>query len=315
MEYSRAKQALEAAATEAYKAELEKKKQGLPWLSSRAICNKFTEENRNKTGKTIELVHTTILCHAEGRPTRAQANETRAWLTTEERKVVVQYIIEAGAQGFPLSHKRLKEHVDEICREKYGDRFPEKGVGKRWTHRFLVKHSNEIMMAWSTQLEDKRGRAVNPNTKAAWDKLLAAVVEKYDISAPQMYAVDETGVTGQTGRKERVMGARKKGLHYQQVGSSWENTTVLLPFVQMVQHFLRPLSSREMHTRQIGMRTILQRLHKYIDIIKISIFDTSIPESATQKKDGLQAKLALNGSKYLINKLMPKPMESGDSSS
>lgn len=228
VEYRRAKRALEEAATEAYKAELEKKKQGLPWLSSRVICEKFMEENQKKTGKTVQLVHTTILRHAEGRPTRAQANETRAWLTTEKRRVVIEYVIETGAQGFPLSHRRLKEHVDEICQKKYGDQFPEKGVGKRWTHRFLVKHSDEIMMAWSTQLDDKRGRAVNPNTNAAWDKLLAATVAKYDITAPQMYAVDKTGVTGQTGQKERVMGAQKKGLHYQQVGSSRENTTVLV---------------------------------------------------------------------------------------
>ena len=83
-------------------------------------------------------------------------------------------------------------------------------------------------MAWSTQLEDKRGCAVNPNTKAAWDKLLGSTVEKHGITAPLMYAVDETGVTGQMGQKERVMGARKKGLHYQQVGGSHENMTVLV---------------------------------------------------------------------------------------
>jgi hypothetical protein len=228
VEFSRAKRALEAAATEAYSTELQKKKEGLPYMSARAICEKFTGEHQQKTGKIIPLIHTTILRRLGGQQTRAQANETKSWLTTEERKVVIEFIIETGAQGFPLSHKRLKVHVDEICRNKYGEKFPEKGVGKRWTHRFLVKHSNEIMMAWSTQLEDKRGRAVNLNTKAAWDKLLASTVEKYGITAPLMYAVDETGVTGQTGQKERVMGAKKKGLHYQQVGGSRENTTVLV---------------------------------------------------------------------------------------
>ena len=83
-----------------------------------------------------------------------------------------------------------------------------------------MKHSDEIMMAWSTQLDDKWVLAVNLNTKAAWDKLLAMTVAKYDITMPQISAVDETGVTSQTGQKERVMGAWKKGLHYQQVGSS-----------------------------------------------------------------------------------------------
>ena len=228
VEFSHTKQALEVAATEAYCAELEKKKNGLPSLSARAICEKFTTEHQQKTGKIIPLVHTTILRRLEGQQTCAQANETKSWFTAEEWKVVIEYIIETGVEGFPLSHKRLKEHVDEICREKYGEKFPEKGVGKRWTHRFLVKHSDEIMMTWSTQLEDKRGCAVNPNTKVAWDKLLRSTVEKYGITAPLMYAVDETGVTGQTGQKERVMGARKKGLHYQQVGGSRENTTVLV---------------------------------------------------------------------------------------
>ena len=130
VKFSHAKQALEAAATEAYCAELEKKKQGLPSLIARAICEKFMTEHRQKTGKIITLVHTTILRHLEGKQTCAQANEAKSWLTAEEWKVVIEYIIETGVQGFPLSHKRLKEHVDEICQEKYGEEFPEKGVGK-----------------------------------------------------------------------------------------------------------------------------------------------------------------------------------------
>ena len=46
VEFSRAKRALEAAATEAYSAELKKKKQGLSYMSARAICEKFTVEHR-----------------------------------------------------------------------------------------------------------------------------------------------------------------------------------------------------------------------------------------------------------------------------
>jgi len=49
---------------------------------------------------------------------------------------------------------------------------------------------------------------------------MGQTVARYDIDAQQMYAVDETGIISQTGQKERVMGAQKKGLHYQQVGGS-----------------------------------------------------------------------------------------------
>lgn len=47
-------------------------------------------------------------------PTHTDANRaTKLWLTTEETEAVIEYIIEIGAWGFPLSHKHLKEH--EIC--------------------------------------------------------------------------------------------------------------------------------------------------------------------------------------------------------
>ncbi|KAF9027323.1 hypothetical protein BDZ89DRAFT_934562, partial [Hymenopellis radicata] len=71
--------------------------------------------------------------------------------------VVLAYIIEVGNQGFPLSHRRLKEHVDEILRGRLGHDFPENGVGKKWTQRFIRKHSDRIRMAWASPLDEKRG--------------------------------------------------------------------------------------------------------------------------------------------------------------
>jgi hypothetical protein len=228
-EYMRRKLALEREATQLYLLELEKKLQKKKHISARKICEKVTKDYKQKTGISISLTHTTIIRHARGDVTRAQTGGSNSWLSPEEAKQVVDYIIETGNQGFPLSHKRLKEHVDEICAVKWGDKFPEKGVGKKWTHRFVVKHSEQIMTSWSTNLDEKRGRALNPHTKEAWDKLLEETVTSHHITdADQVYAVDETGVTGQTGVKERVIGQRKKGLHYQQTGSSRENTTVFV---------------------------------------------------------------------------------------
>ena len=58
---------------------------------------------------------------------------------------------------------------------------------------------------------------------------MAETVLRYGIiQAVQILATDETGVSGQTGRKESVIEARKKGLHYQHAGGSRENTTVLV---------------------------------------------------------------------------------------
>ncbi|TFK41573.1 hypothetical protein BDQ12DRAFT_599493, partial [Crucibulum laeve] len=93
-------------------------------------------------------------------------------------------------RGFPLSHCRLKEHVDEICHAQLGSLFPETGVGQNWTHRFAVKHSNQIKISRSRPLEEKRGCAVNPNTNAAWWKILDDTIKKYQITCENTYGVD-----------------------------------------------------------------------------------------------------------------------------
>ncbi|KAI0045573.1 hypothetical protein FA95DRAFT_1465332, partial [Auriscalpium vulgare] len=70
--------------------------------------------------------------------------------------IVVAYAISLAERGFPLNHKRIKEHVDEICRAKLGDKFPESGVGKKWTYRFVEKHSEQLQHYWSHPLDHSR---------------------------------------------------------------------------------------------------------------------------------------------------------------
>jgi hypothetical protein len=228
VEATRKKNALQAKAVEAYLAELEKKAAGQEYKSSRTICKEFMAMNFKDTQNFIKLNHVTIHNHAAGKPTRAQSNGKKSWLTPEESKVVIDYIVECGLQGFGLSHRRLKEHVDEILREKLGEAFREEGVGKKWTHRFIEKNSDRIKMAWTTALEEKRGQAVNPNMAGAWNGLYGPALIKYEIKAHNLYGSDEIGVAGTSGQRERVMGSRKKGLHYQQVGGDRDNTTVIV---------------------------------------------------------------------------------------
>ena len=63
---------------------------------------------------------------------------------------------------------------------------------------------------------NKCGRAVNPFTKEAFYELLGDTVTKYDLSEDQTWGVDEIGIQGLMGMPERVMGAHKLGLQYQQ---------------------------------------------------------------------------------------------------
>ncbi len=84
-----------------------------------------------------------------------------------------------GYQGFPLSLRRITEHVNEICWAHYGpdSEFPAKGVGQNWAKCFVEKHSDEIKAFWSHPLDHSCARAVNPYTKEEFFKLLEAVIE------------------------------------------------------------------------------------------------------------------------------------------
>ncbi|GBE84500.1 Pogo transposable element with KRAB domain [Sparassis crispa] len=223
------KASLQRQAVAAYQEELAKRALGLPARGARAICDYVTAEHKQKTGTEIKFNHATIINHARGlhRP-RTEHDAENGWLTLTEVELVLQYIIELGNRGFPLSHRRLKEHVDEILQAHLGDTFLAKGVGKNWTHRFIQRHSDQIKASWASPLEEKRGRAVNPHTNEAWFKLLEDTIRDYDIVPKMTYGTDEIGCSGSTGPSEHVLGANKKGPQYQQIGGDRENITVIV---------------------------------------------------------------------------------------
>jgi hypothetical protein len=91
----------------------------------------------------------------------------------------------------------LKEHVDAIYRVRLGDEFPADGVGKKWTNRFVEKHSHRLGTYWSRPLDNARARGVNPATNEAWFDLLGRVLLTGDggqpIAPECLWAMDETG--------------------------------------------------------------------------------------------------------------------------
>jgi hypothetical protein len=195
----------------------------------RAICKDFEVLYFSETGKILKLCHMTLKRLAAGGMTREKANANRRWLTDGEEDIVIDFISEMADRGFPLSHKRLKEHVDTICKARLGDAFPAKGVGENWTYRFAQRNSERIKISRSRPLEDKRGRGANPHTNKAWWKLLGETIEKYDIKPHNIYGTDEVGIQTQGGgEREHVFGTRKKAAPYQQRGGTRENITVIV---------------------------------------------------------------------------------------
>ena len=203
----------------------------------RKICIEFEAIHFAETGKHIKLCHMTLKRLSDGGMTRERANAERTWLLDSEVDIVIDFIVEMAHRGFPLSHKRLKEHVDSICSARLGANFPAKGVGINWTYRFSQKYAERIKISQSRPLEDKRGRAANPHTNEAWWKLLGETIDKYNIKPHNIYGSDEVGIQTQGGgEREHVFGPRTKAAPYQQRSGTRENITVIVTICRWYHH-------------------------------------------------------------------------------
>ncbi|PPQ86722.1 hypothetical protein CVT24_012473, partial [Panaeolus cyanescens] len=200
----------------------------------RTVCNNVSTAYFEKTGTWVNLSHATLARWDEGGQTREDAAAERAWLSPAEEEVVVDFVLDMASRGFPLSHRRVKDHVDSICEVKYSGPnaikdFPRTGVGKGWTARFMLRHADRLRMARSSPLEVKRSRAVNSHANDIWWEILGSTISEYDIKPHNIYGADECGVLMRGLEREHVFAERgKPGLVYQQRAGSRENTTALV---------------------------------------------------------------------------------------
>jgi hypothetical protein len=185
------------------------------------ICDNVTKGWKKETGREVKLNHNTLNNLAKGGIRISMFNTNKSWLLPVEIDTVIEYAIEIAARGFPLTHKLFKEHVDEICHVRLGDKFPSEGVGKNWTDRFVEKYSDRLKTYTARPLEEVRSRAVNPVTNKAWYDLLEEILEKGDDGKPIAqeccWGFDEAGFQPQIGAQaERAIGGRGKWVQHQQ---------------------------------------------------------------------------------------------------
>ncbi|EEB97386.1 hypothetical protein MPER_03305 [Moniliophthora perniciosa FA553] len=96
----------------------------------RKIITDVTREHFEETGENIALNMQSVLNLCAGKQTIQEFNMTKAWLTVEENKEVLDLTLESSVHGFPLSPCQLMEHANQILRKQLEKMF--KGVGDHW---------------------------------------------------------------------------------------------------------------------------------------------------------------------------------------
>lgn len=215
-------------AAKAYSAEREKPKKQRKGL--RKICEMISMQHKQKTGEWVQLSHVTLSRSAgNSHIPLSTFNESKGWLNPTEAEAVVQYCEELANRGFPLSHRRLQDIVDNFIKVREGPSSNFVGVGKNWTNHFLEKHADRLSTYWSKSLDSKRGKAVNPTTNTLYlDSLEAALDEDGEPIPPhRIFQVDEIGFLYGVGEKERVIGSKGKKVQHQQRSGTRETITVI----------------------------------------------------------------------------------------
>jgi len=80
------------------------------------VCKLMEERCWREDKVKISLDKSTLTHHLNGVLSQAQSNaNTKSWLTEGEADAIISYANQMASEGWPLSHRRILEHANEIC--------------------------------------------------------------------------------------------------------------------------------------------------------------------------------------------------------
>jgi hypothetical protein len=185
----------------------------------------------NCYGKLITIA--TLARRVQGLPSTSDIGLKHRKLTPEEEDCLVDELHAQAGQGFPMTQRMVTEVATDILRhrcEREGTKF--QPIGKTWSAKFMLRHSDKIKTYWSTSLHSVRAACVNPHTLNGWFPLLTCILQG-DFSngepiLPENIAnFDETGWVPATRVTHRVVGPVGQKLQYEIQSGMRENITIM----------------------------------------------------------------------------------------
>jgi hypothetical protein len=82
--------------------------------------------------------------HRGVQSSQATQYENQRILNNQQSQTLIKWINELTERGLPPSHEILRNFVKEIVGKK---------PGKHWPVRFVKKHQNELLAAWTTVMD------------------------------------------------------------------------------------------------------------------------------------------------------------------
>jgi hypothetical protein len=176
---------------------------------------------------------TTLSRRVKGLPSASDAGRLRTKLKPEEESMLVKHLQDQAALGFPYTHRGIVEVANDILRARHErQRTQFRPLGKRWSSRFMLRHSHEIKAYWSTSLHSNRAKCVNSVVLEAWYDLRERAqrgdfTDGTPIHPENIANMDETGWVPAVRQTHRVIGPTGQKLQYEIQSGMRENVTII----------------------------------------------------------------------------------------
>ena len=146
-------------------------------------------------------------------------------MTPAEERVLVDHICISADRGFPLTHRAVVAHANEILKSRGGSPIdPE----SNWIHHFLERHHDVLQAHWSKPLDTQQARSLNPAAVEAWFDLIKEFIVDKDIWPGDIYGMDESGFPPSDQGTQRVIGRRGTKTQHKQGSGECENVTAIV---------------------------------------------------------------------------------------
>jgi hypothetical protein len=158
------------------------------------------------------------------RKDRVEAAESRRRLSHAEEWVLANVIEISAQRAMPLTVKKIEQRVVQILKMKEGSRYVP--LGKNMVDHFLDRHRKTLKTYWSSNLDTKRGRALNPDTVTHYyENIIKKEIHDAGIPAELVWAMDESGCPPEASTTQRVVGSAGQKMQHKKGGVNRENVT------------------------------------------------------------------------------------------
>ena len=115
---------------------------------------------------------------------KKQQYENMQFLNPQQTKELINYINKQAKKGLFSSNEMVKNFAEEIAGKK---------AGKNWVSRWLKKHDDKLVSAYTTGIDSSRKKADSAFKYSLYFDSLKQKMEEYDIQPEDTYNMDEKG--------------------------------------------------------------------------------------------------------------------------